>query len=173
MATINKKRQLGRPVSIVGAGLSQFGAFPDKDTRDLFVEAFQDMAQNMDRGFDIQDIECAYVGNYSSDLFEHQGHTAPIVADWLGITPIPITRIENACASSGSALREGVMAIASGMYDVVLVGGMEKMTNLPTDGVTDVLASAADGLYEVPAGLTPRYLRSHRQSTHGPLRDQP
>jgi acetyl-CoA acetyltransferase len=70
------------------------------------------------------------------------------------MTPVPVTRIENACASSGSALREGVMAIASGMYDIVLVGGMEKMTNLPTEGVTDVLATAADGLYEVPAGLT-------------------
>jgi len=70
------------------------------------------------------------------------------------MTPTPVTRIENACASSGSALREGIMAIASGMYDVVLVGGVEKMTNLPTEGVTDVLASAADGLYEVPAGLT-------------------
>ena len=67
---------------------------------------------------------------------------------------MPVTRIENACASSGSALREGVMAIASGLYDVVLVGGMEKMTNLSTESVTDVLASAADGLYEVPAGLT-------------------
>ena len=115
MATANKRRQLGRQVSIVGAGLSQFGAFATKDSRDLFVEAFQNMVENIDRGFDIQDIECAYIGNYSSDLFEHQGHTAPIVADWLGITPIPITRIENACASSGSALREGVMAIASGM----------------------------------------------------------
>ena len=154
MATINKKRQLGRQVSIVGAGLSQFGAFPEKASRDQFVEAFQDMVQSMDHGFDIEDVECAYVGNYSSDLFENQGHTAPIVADWLGMTPIPVTRIENACASSGSALREGVMAIASGMYDIVLVGGMEKMTNLPTEGVTDVLASAADGLYEVPAGLT-------------------
>ena len=154
MAAITKKRQLGRQVAIVGAGLSEFGAFPEKDSRDLFVEAFQDMMETMDQRFDIEDIECAYVGNYSSDLFETQGHTAPIVADWLGITPIPITRIENACASSGSALREGVMAIASGMYDVVLVGGMEKMTNLPTEGVTDVLASAADGLYEVPAGLT-------------------
>ena len=154
MSTTSRKRQLGRPVSIVGAGMSRFGAFADKDSRDLFVEAFQDMVQRMDHGFDIEDIECAYVGNYSSDLFENQGHTAPIVADWLGMTPVPVTRIENACASSGSALREGVMAIASGMYDVVLVGGMEKMTNLPTDGVTDVLASAADGLYEVPAGLT-------------------
>ena len=154
MATVTRKRQLTRQVAIVGAGLSQFGAFPDKDSRDLFVEAFQDMMETMDKPFDIDDIECAYIGNYSSDLFETQGHTAPIVADWLGMTPIPITRIENACASSGSALREGVMAIASGMYDIVLVGGMEKMTNLPTEGVTDVLASAADGLYEVPAGLT-------------------
>ena len=154
MATLRKKRQLGRSVSIVGAGMSQFGAFREKTSRDLFAEAFQDMLDHMDRGVDIQDIECAYVGNYSSDLFEGQGHTAPILADWLGLTPIPVTRIENACASSGSALREGLMAIASGMYDIVLVGGVEKMTALPTEGVTDVLASAADGLYEVPAGLT-------------------
>ena len=154
MATTSNRRQLGRPVSIVGAGMSNFGAFTDKDSRDLFVEAFQDLLDNLDQGIDIEDIECAYVGNYSSDLFEHQGHTAPIIADWLGMTPIPVTRIENACASSGSALREGIMAIASGMYDIVLVGGMEKMTNLPTEGVTDVLATAADALYEVPTGLT-------------------
>ncbi len=154
MASSTKPRQLGRPVSIVGAGMSQFGAFPGKDSRDLFVEAFQDMLDHLDQGMDVQDIECAYVGNYSSDLFEHQGHTAPIIADWLGMTPVPVTRIENACASSSSAMREGIMAIASGLYDIVLVGGMEKMTNLPTEGVTDVLATAADGLYEVPAGLT-------------------
>ena len=154
MATVTKKRRLARPVSIVGAGMSPFGAFKDKDSRDLFVEAFQDMKGHMDQGIDVEDIESAYLGNYSSDLFEHQGHTAPIMADWVGLTPIPVTRIENACASSGSALREGVMAIASGMYDVVLVGGVEKMTNLATDEVTDVLASAADGLYEVPSGLT-------------------
>ncbi len=154
MASSINQRRLGRPVSIVGAGMSQFGAFPGKDSRDLFVEAFQDMLDHLDQGMDVQDIECAYVGNYSSDLFEHQGHTAPIIADWLGMTPVPVTRIENACASSSSALREGIMAIASGLYDIVLVGGMEKMTNLPTEGVTDVLATAADGLYEVPAGLT-------------------
>ena len=149
-----KRRRLGRPVSIVGAGMSQFGAFPDKNFRDLFVEAFHDLLEHLDQGIDVEDIECGYIGNYSADLFEGQGHTAPILADWLGMTPTPVTRIENACASSGSALREGIMAIASGMYDVVLVGGVEKMTDLPTEGVTDVLASAADGLYEVPAGLT-------------------
>ena len=154
MATTPKIRQLARPVSIVGAGMSAFGAFKEKTSRDLFVEAFQDMTDHLDQGIDVEDIECGYLGNYSSDLFEGQGHTAPIMADWLGMTPVPVTRVENACASSGSALREGVLAIASGMYDIVLVGGVEKMTNLATDEVTDVLASAADGLYEVPAGLT-------------------
>lgn len=154
MAATVKNRQLGRQVSIVGAGMSQFGAFKGKTSRDLFVEAFQDMTEHLDQGVDVEDIECGYIGNYSSDLFEGQGHTAPIIADWLGMTPAPLTRIENACASSGSAMREGIMAIASGLYDVVLVGGVEKMTDLPTEGVTDVLASAADGLYEVPAGLT-------------------
>ena len=154
MATITKRRQLGRGVSIVGAGMSQFGAFANQTSRDLFVDAFQDMMDHLDHGVDVEDIETGYIGNYSSDLFEGQGHTAPIIADWLGMTPVPMTRIENACASSGSALREGIMAIASGMYDVVLVGGVEKMTSLPTEGVTEVLASAADYLYEVPAGLT-------------------
>ena len=154
MAAATKRRQLGRSVSIVGAGMSQFGAFRDKASRDLFLEAYQDMVAHMDQGIEQEDIEAGYVGNYSSDMFEGQGHTAPIMADWVGLTPTPVTRIENACASSGSAFREGVMAVASGLYDVVLVGGVEKMTNLPTESVTDVLASAADVLYEVPAGLT-------------------
>ena len=147
-------RRLARPVSIVGAGMSRFGAFPGKGSRDLFVEAYHDLADHMGRGLEVQDIETAYIGNFSSEQFEGQGHTAPIMADWLGLTPAPVTRIENACASSGSALREGVMAVASGLYDVVLVGGVEKMTSLATEEVTDVLASAADALYEIPAGFT-------------------
>ena len=106
MSTVTKKRQLGRPVSIVGAGMSTFGSYKDKTSRDLFVDAFQNMMGHMDQGIDVEDIETAYLGNYSSDLFEHQGHTAPIMASWVGMTPIPVTRIENACASSGSALRE-------------------------------------------------------------------
>ncbi len=149
-----KRRRLGRGVAIVGAGMSHFGAFPGLTSRDLFVEAYDDMAASMEKGFDAADVETMYLGNFSSDLFEGQAHTAPIMADWLGLTPRSATRIENACASGGSALREGMMAIASGMYDVVLVGGVEKMSNLATERVTDTLALAADALYEIPAGLT-------------------
>ena len=147
-------KKLARGVAIVGAGMSKFGAFPGKATRDLFVEAFQEMRASVDKGLDPDDVEALYVGNYSSDLFEGQGHTAPITADWVGLAPRPATRVEDACASSGVALREGIIAIASGLYDVVLVGGIEKMTDLPTERVTDTLATAGDALYEIPAGFT-------------------
>jgi len=147
-------KKLGRGVALVGAGMSKFGAFPGKSTRDLFVEAFLDLRASLDKGLDPKDIEAIYIGNYSSDLFEGQGHTAPFMADWVGLAPIPATRIECACASSGVALRQGILAVASGLYDVVLVDGIEKMTDLPTSQVTDVLATASDVLYEVPAGFT-------------------
>jgi acetyl-CoA C-acetyltransferase len=147
-------KKLGRGVALIGAGMSKFGAFPGKTTRDLFVEAFLDMRVTVDKGLDPQDIEALYIGNYSSDLFEGQGHTAPFMADWIGLTPRPATRVEDACASSGVALRQGIIAVASGLYDVVLVGGIEKMTDLPTSQVTDALATASDVLYEVSAGFT-------------------
>lgn len=149
-----KMKSLPRPVALVAAGMSKFGAFPGKTSRDLFVEAYLDMSSSAGKGFDPRSIESLYLGNYSSDLFEHQGHTAPIMADAVGLTPIPAVRLEDACASGGVALRQGVMAVASGMQDVVLVGGAEKMTALPTADVTDTLATAADMLYEIPAGFT-------------------
>jgi acetyl-CoA C-acetyltransferase len=146
--------KLGRGVAVVGAGMSKFGAFPGQSTRDLFVKAFGEMRASVDKGFDPRDIEALYIGNYSSDLFENQGHTAPLMADWVGLAPRPATRVEDACASSGVAVREGILAVASGLYDIVLVGGIEKMTDLPTERVTDTLATAGDVTYEIPAGFT-------------------
>ena len=151
---MKKPRGFSRGVALVGAGLSKFGSFSDKSSRDLFVEAYKDMLHSVDKGFDPEEVEMLYVGNFSSDLFEHQGHTAPILADAVGLVPVPAVRMEDACASGGVALRQGVMAIASGMYDMVLVAGIEKMTNLPTAEVTDTLAVAGDTLYEIPAGFT-------------------
>jgi acetyl-CoA C-acetyltransferase len=149
-----RKPKLARGVALVGAGMSKFGAFPDKTSRDLFADAFNTMAKSVDKGLDTNDIEALYVGNFSSDLFEGQGHVAPIMADWVGLIPKPATRVEDACAASGVALREGIIAVASGLYDVVLVGGTEKMTNLPTERVTDTLAAASDAVYEASCGFT-------------------
>jgi len=147
-------RKLGRGVALVGAGMSKFGAFPDKTSRDLFVEAFLELRDSVDKGFDPAAIETIFVGNFSSDLFEGQGHIAPIMADAVGLTPRPAIRVEAACASGGVALRQGVLAVASGLCDVALVGGVESMTKLPTAQVTDALGAAADALYEIPAGFT-------------------
>lgn len=149
--TVNK---LSRGVALVGAGMSKFGGFKGKSSRDLFVEAFVEMLGTVDKGIDPRKIEALYVGNFSSDLFEGQGQLAPILASWTGLTPIPATRVEDACASAGVALRQGILAVASGMYDIVLVAGIEKMTDLPTEKVTDTLATAADQQYEIPAGFT-------------------
>ncbi|MBD3229825.1 MAG: hypothetical protein GF329_16705 [Candidatus Lokiarchaeota archaeon] len=146
--------KLMREISIVGAGMSKFGAFADKNSRDLWAEALKNCIDNIDKGFDTKEIEAFYVGNYSSDLFEGQGHLAPMCAELAGITPKPASRTEDACASSGIALREAVLAIASGAFDIVCVGGVERMTNLPTAGVTDTLASAADLIFEFGAGVT-------------------
>lgn len=148
------KGKLARGVALVGAGMSNFGAFKGKSSRDLFVEAYLDMLSTVDKGINPKDIEAIYIGNYSSDLFENQGHIAPIMASWTGLTPISATRVEDACASAGVALRQGILAVASGMYDIVLVGGVEKMTDIPTEKVTDTLATAADALFEIPAGFT-------------------
>ena len=154
MARSRQKRKLGRGVALVGAGMSHFGSFPEKLGRDLFVEAFQAMRATVDVGLDPREIEALYVGNFSGELFENQGHSAPILAEWTGLLPRPATRIEDACASGGAALRQGILAVASGLYDVVLVGGVEKMSGLPIGRVTEILATAGDEAYEIPAGFT-------------------
>ena len=147
---------LHRGVSMVGAGMTRFHnkLHADKTGRELFVEAALDAAGSVDNGFRFRDAGALFVGNFTSDVFEGQGHTAAVMADWLGVNPVPAYRIEDACASSGAALNLGVMAIASGMTDAVIVGGVEKMSRLTTDQVTDALALAADSSYETSVGFT-------------------
>jgi len=147
------RRKLVRGVALVGAGMSKFDVFRDKDSKHLFAEAFKEMLLTVDKGIDPRDIDALYLGNFTNDFFVHQGHWGPIISDLLGITPKPATRTEGACASSALAFREGVFAISSGFYDVVLVGGVEEMSKRSTEEVTHGLAMAASP-YEVKAGFT-------------------
>lgn len=150
---MQRKRKLARGVAVVGAGMSKFGMFKDKDSKDLFVEAFKETLASVDKGVDPQDIEALYLGNFTNDFFVHQGHWGPIISDLIGHTPKPVTRTEGACASSALAFREGVLAIASGFYDVVLVSGVEEMSKRTTEEVAEGLAMAAVP-YEVEVGFT-------------------
>lgn len=126
----------------------------DKQGRELFVEAALEAAESVDNDFTFGDADALYLGYFSSDMFERQGHTAALMADWLGMNPKPAYRVEDACASSGVAVNAGIQAIASGMYDMVIVGGVEKMRTLGTKEVTDTLALAADANYEAGVGFT-------------------
>ena len=138
-----KKRRLGRGVAVVGAGMSKFDMFKDRDSTDLFAEAFAEALSSVDKGLDPAEIDALYLGNYSNDFFVRQSHWGPIIADVAGLTPKPSTRTEGACASSALAFREGVFAIASGFYDLVLVGGVEDMSKRATEEVAEGLALAA------------------------------
>jgi len=148
-----KKRKLGRGVAVVGGGLTKLGLFKDRNSKDFFSEAYMEMVESVDKGFDPIDIDAIYIGNFTNDFFVNQAHWAPIISDLVGHVPKPVTRTEGACASSALAFREGVFAIASGFYDVVLVGGLEQMSKCSTEEVAEGLAMAASP-YEVAAGFT-------------------
>jgi acetyl-CoA C-acetyltransferase len=137
-----------RDVVVIGAGMTRFGELWDKSIRDIFVEAA--LAAISDSGVD--HIDSMYVGAMSSGLFVGQEHLGAVMADHLGVTPVPATRVESACASGGAAFRQAYLEVASGASEIVLAGGVEKMT----DGadVTEVLATAADQEYEVYHGVT-------------------
>jgi len=144
---------VGQPLAtIVSAGLSKFGAREGLYARELFAEAAKE-AYDRCPNLSPKDIETLFVG-HMSESYEHQGHTGPTLSDWAGLTPTQATRIENACASSGVALRCGIFAILSGMYDIVMVGGVEKMTHRTTAESTEFLAMASDFPFEQWHGLT-------------------
>ncbi|TXT67750.1 MAG: hypothetical protein BAJALOKI1v1_10013 [Promethearchaeota archaeon] len=147
--------KLARKVALVGAGMSTFGRhFPAKRNPDLWIDAWLDAVKKTDKGIEPKDVDACYVGNFSSDLFNHQGHLGPQMANLVGLTPKPAARFEGACASSGIALRQAILAIASGIHDVIAVCGCECMTEQPTVNVTDALATASDNIFEYPAGAT-------------------
>jgi acetyl-CoA C-acetyltransferase len=100
-----------------------------------------------------KDVKALFVGQMS-ESFEHQGHMAPSISDWAALLPIPATHVEAACASSGVALRCAILSILSGIYDVVIVGGVEKMTHRPTSDATEYLAMASDFPLEQWNGIT-------------------
>lgn len=144
----------GKPlVSIVSAGLSKFGKREGLYARELFAEAAKEAFDRCPKLDPKKDIQALFVG-HMGESYEHQGHTGSTAADWAGILPAPATRTEAACASSGAALRAGVYAVLSGLCDVVMVGGVEKMTHRTTPEVTEFLAMASDYPFEQWHGIT-------------------
>ena len=141
-----------RSVAVVGIGKTAFGAFPDRDLRSLAVSAIRDALSDSTVPSSL--IEAFYLGNFAGPSFVGQNHLAPYVASASGLHGIPCTRIENACASSGSAFFHAWQSVAAGLYDAVIVAGVEKMTSQTTPRVTEILAGAGDMASEGAAGGT-------------------
>jgi len=139
-----------RDVAIIGVGMNKWGELWEKSINDIFVEAALEAMD--DAGVD--HIDSMYVGCMSSGIFVGQEHLASLLSDYLGVAPIPATRVESACVSGGLAMKCGVIEVMSGISDIVLVGGVEKMTDVSGDGATYALATAADQEYEVYQGVT-------------------
>ena len=137
-----------REVAVIGTGMTQFGELWNKSIKDIFVEAALKAID--DAGVD--HIDSIYVGAMSGGLFVGQEHLGAVMADYLGMAPVPATRVESACASGGMSFRQAYLDVASGNSEIVLAGGVEKMN----DGadVTAALATAADQEYEVYNGIT-------------------
>ena len=140
-----------RDVAIIGVGANpKWGELWGQSLRDIFVEAA--LAAMDDAGVD--HIDGMYVGCMSSGLFAGQEHIGSLLADYLGQRHLPATRVESACASGGAAVKMAALEVASGHADLVLAGGVEKMTDVGGGDATYALGTAADAEYECYHGAT-------------------
>jgi acetyl-CoA acetyltransferase len=113
-------------VWIRGAAMTPFGKHLDRSARDLVEEAVS--AALADAGIEPNDVQAVFVGNAVSGLMNGQESIrGQVVLRRTGLLGVPIVNIENACASSSTALHLGFQAIASGQYDCVAVVGYEKL----------------------------------------------
>jgi acetyl-CoA C-acetyltransferase len=133
--------------------MSKFGKHEGLLAREIFADAAYEAFSHCPKLNPKGDIKAMFIG-HMGEAYEHQGHTGSAIADWAGLTGIPSTRCEAACASSGAALRSGIYAVLSGLADVVVVGGVEKMTHRTTSEVTEYLAMASDYPFEQWHGIT-------------------
>ncbi|HTX90624.1 MAG TPA: thiolase domain-containing protein [Anaerolineales bacterium] len=159
-------------VVIAGIGQTPVGEFWDTSLRALGARAIQDAIQDAG-GLQPQAI---YVGNILAGNLSHQAHLATLMADHAGLGGIEAETVEAAGASGGAALRQGYLAVASGLVEAVLVLGVEKITDMVGPDVEAALSTVTDGDFEAVQGLTPtsqaallmrRYMHEYRVPADG------
>jgi acetyl-CoA C-acetyltransferase len=141
-----------REAYLVGAGQSEYGSFPDESYRSLFRTAYERAVASAG-GIDPGDVDDAYIGSLGVGG-RQLGLTGPAVTEHVGLHGVPCTRVENACGASGYALRQAVMAVRSGMADLVLAGGVEVMTDTSSEATKWWLGVSGETEWERMAGTT-------------------
>ncbi|MGQ9502054.1 MAG: thiolase domain-containing protein [Anaerolineae bacterium] len=139
-----------RGVSIIGVGQTPVGEHWQRSLRHLAYEAVS--AAMKDAG--IEGAHAMYVGNMLSGEISNQSHLGALIADFCGLRGIEAVKVEAACGSGAAAVRMGYLAVASGVHDLVICVGVEKMTDDVGGKLTAALAQAADAEYELAHGVT-------------------
>ncbi|MFL7892033.1 MAG: thiolase domain-containing protein [Anaerolineales bacterium] len=141
-----------RPVVISGVGMVPFERRDEDSLVDMLAVA--SLRAMDDAGLGERPVDAVYVGNMASGLFNHQVSVASSLVDRLNLMPAAADRIENGPASGGSAIKNGLLAVASGYYDVVLVAGGEKMREVIGPRATDIVACMTHPEAEYIYGVT-------------------
>ena len=137
-------------VAILGVGQVPVREHWDRSLRELAVDAARAAMEDAN----VTQIDALYVSNMTSDRLNQQRHLGVLVADFLGQWGVEAVKLEAACGSAGSAMRQGILAVASGEMEAVLVVGVEKMTEMTSEQTTAALTTAADADYEIEQGVT-------------------
>lgn len=137
-------------VAVIGMGCTQFGEHWDKGADDLMVEAFEEAIA--DAGIDRSQIEAAWMGNALDDI--SVGNSALPLAHALRLQTIPVSRVENMCATGTEALRAATYAVASGAVDFALALGVEKLKDTGYGGLPLKTKGLANDLW-MPYGSAP------------------
>jgi acetyl-CoA C-acetyltransferase len=140
-----------KKVAIIGIGHGKFGVRSDASLRELTFEAVKACLD--DAGVSLREVESMVTG-IAGDEFSIALQPSAQVHDYIGFCPKPNFRVEGACATGSMALRTGWMNVASGLADLVLVVGVEKMTEIPTSVATDIMGRGGDSTWEYPFGTT-------------------
>jgi acetyl-CoA C-acetyltransferase len=159
-------------VVIAGIGQTVVGEHWEIGLRELAFAALQDAARDSG-GLKPQSL---FVGNMLAPTLSNQAHVGALLVDYAGLTGIEAVTVEAAGASGGAALRQGYLAVASGMVDVALVVGVEKFTDKVGSDVEEALSTASDSDFEAVQGMTQtaqaallmkRYMYEHNVPANG------
>jgi len=141
-----------RKVAVVGVGETKFSGAQEKTSVELFGEAAAEAIT--ESNLKPKDIQALFLGNVLGDFSEGQGSVQAFAAESIGCAGIPANRYEGACASASMAVRDAFMWVASGFYDIVLAGGVERAATMGTALATRTFSMFSDSRYEFPSGIT-------------------
>jgi len=139
-------------VAVVGVGETKFSGPQDRTEVELFAEAAMEAIN--ESNLKPKDIKALFVGNALGDFAEGQGMVQAFATENIGCLYVPANKYEGACASASMAVRDAFIWVASGFYDIVLAGGVERAATMGTGLATRTFAMFSDSRYEYPSGIT-------------------